>query len=149
MTVIRHLLKSVVRKATTIPLANRVVDNLFRARYYLPFPPTHYYSPLPDLPSVKRNLSVGTSKASRQALTGIFRGSSNWRKTWHHTLARRNHCRILPRSRSTGMGRATGSVVRQLQMLDKAGRLHVVGMREHGRLSPLSEGNSKWNQKST
>jgi len=57
MTVIRHLLKSVVGKATTIPVVNRVVDKIFRARYHLPFPPTHYYSPLPDLPSVKRNLS--------------------------------------------------------------------------------------------
>jgi hypothetical protein len=57
MTVIRQLLARVYRKARTIPLANRIVDKFFREYYRLPFPPTHYYSPLPDLPSVKRNLS--------------------------------------------------------------------------------------------
>jgi predicted O-methyltransferase YrrM len=57
MTVVRHLLARVYRKARTIPLFNRMVDKIFRHQYHLPFPPTHYYSPLPDLPSVKRNLS--------------------------------------------------------------------------------------------
>ena len=33
------------------------IDEVFRRCYSLPFPPTHYYSPLPDLPSVKRNLA--------------------------------------------------------------------------------------------
>jgi predicted O-methyltransferase YrrM len=57
MTVIRRLFARVCREARTTPLVNRVVDKVFQEYYQLPFPPTHYYSPLPDLPSVKRNLS--------------------------------------------------------------------------------------------
>jgi hypothetical protein len=57
MTVIRRLLARVCRETRTIPLVNRVVEKVFREYYRLPFPPTHYYSPLPDLPSGKRNLN--------------------------------------------------------------------------------------------
>ena len=62
MTVLRQLLARVCRKARTIPLVNRVVGKIFQEYYQLPFPPTHYYSPLPDLPSVK-----GKSEAVVQA----------------------------------------------------------------------------------
>jgi hypothetical protein len=57
MTVIRRLFARVCRDVRKIPPVNRVVDKAFQEYYRLPFPPTHYYSPLPDLPSVKRNLS--------------------------------------------------------------------------------------------
>lgn len=33
------------------------LDTIFRHCYGLPFSPTHYYSPLPDVPALKRNLS--------------------------------------------------------------------------------------------
>src|SRR5215471_4907180 len=33
------------------------VGEIFRHYYGLPFPPTHYYSPLPDLPAVKKKLA--------------------------------------------------------------------------------------------
>lgn len=34
---------------------NNLLDKLFQKRYGLPFPPTHFYSPIPDLDLVKKN----------------------------------------------------------------------------------------------
>lgn len=55
MTYLRYLLARAYLKARTIP--DRLICKLFQFWYKFPFPPTHYYSPLPDLLSVKRNLS--------------------------------------------------------------------------------------------
>ena len=70
----KTLIRDVCRRARAIPLADRVVqkfirawfhapsehdvalDDIFQRRYAFPFPPTHYYSPLPDIAAVKRNL---------------------------------------------------------------------------------------------
>jgi predicted O-methyltransferase YrrM len=69
MTPVRHLAKKspllyrTVRKLlqdTTAKLYflthHDDINEVFERCYRLPFSPTHYYSPLPDLPSVKRNL---------------------------------------------------------------------------------------------
>ena len=38
-------------------LIDPLVDEIIKQRYHIPFPLTHYYSPLPDIPAVKKKLN--------------------------------------------------------------------------------------------
>ena len=38
-------------------LIDQLVNELIKHRYHMPFPLTHYYSPLPDIPAVKKRLN--------------------------------------------------------------------------------------------
>lgn len=52
----RAVLVPSIRVLRGVKSLDPLVSRAFQEWYELPFAPTHYYSPLPDLPTVKRNL---------------------------------------------------------------------------------------------
>jgi predicted O-methyltransferase YrrM len=56
MRLVRSSLRRLLPKARGNARIEPLVSRLFEIWYDLPFPPAHYYSPLPDIRSVKKNL---------------------------------------------------------------------------------------------
>jgi predicted O-methyltransferase YrrM len=56
MRKVRSLVRKLLLKARGNSRIDPLVSRLFEVWYDMPFPPSHYYSPLPDIRSVKRNL---------------------------------------------------------------------------------------------
>lgn len=56
MRKVRGLSRRLLLKARANSRLDPLVNRLFEVWYDLPFPPKHYYSPLPDLRSLKQNL---------------------------------------------------------------------------------------------
>lgn len=50
-------------------LGEELVEKTLQIRYEMPFPPTHYYSPLPDIPNVKRRLTRWYHKESLEGIS--------------------------------------------------------------------------------
>jgi hypothetical protein len=71
----------------------RLVNHFFARKYEIPVNPTHYYSPLPDIPSLKKNLSRWHKKSS---FNGIDLNTSQQLQLLTELEIFQNECKVLP-----------------------------------------------------